>query len=204
MLERLRISGYSHAMHELSQSDASDNPRSADNQQERLIRLGWVLGFVDGEGCFSIGFVRQHGGASRIGYKTGYQVFHEFVVTQGSRSIDALRELQEFFGVGQVVINRRFDNHREPLYRYVVRRRDDLVNVVLPFFHQHPLRTAKRQDFDRFAACVLSTTRGEHLTREGLSRIVEVAQTMNRHKPRPELIKILRDQMPDADDSQRR
>ncbi|MEA2617014.1 MAG: hypothetical protein QOE72_2797 [Chloroflexota bacterium] len=36
----------------------------ADNQQERLVRIGWVLGFVDGEGCFSLGLVRQ---ASRVG-----------------------------------------------------------------------------------------------------------------------------------------
>ena len=28
----------------------------ADNQQERLMQLGWVIGFVDGEGCFSIGW----------------------------------------------------------------------------------------------------------------------------------------------------
>src|SRR2546427_13054721 len=26
------------------------------NQQERLVTIGWVIGFVDGEGCFSIGF----------------------------------------------------------------------------------------------------------------------------------------------------
>ena len=37
-----------------------DNVLGADNQQESLIELrGWVIGFVDGEGCFSIGFVRQ-------------------------------------------------------------------------------------------------------------------------------------------------
>jgi hypothetical protein len=36
---------------------SSDNPTDADNQQERLI--GWITGFVDGEGCFSIHFVRQ-------------------------------------------------------------------------------------------------------------------------------------------------
>ena len=60
-----------------------DNPTSAGNQQERLIQLGWVIGFVDGEGCFSLGFVRQPCRAERKGYKTGYQVFHEFAVTQG-------------------------------------------------------------------------------------------------------------------------
>ncbi len=35
----------------------SDNPIGAENQQERLISADWVVSFVDGEGCFSIGFV---------------------------------------------------------------------------------------------------------------------------------------------------
>ena len=43
----------------------SDNPSSAENQQERLITIGWVLGFVDGEGCFSIGLTLQAGGDGR-------------------------------------------------------------------------------------------------------------------------------------------
>src|SRR5215471_6935594 len=118
----------------------SDNLWSADNQQERLVRIGWILGFVDGEGCFSIGFVRQPGRTDRRGYKTGYQVSHEFAVTQGAKSIECLRELQEFFGVGQVLINQRYDNHTEHLYRYVVRRRTDLLDTVIPFFQQYPLR----------------------------------------------------------------
>ena len=34
---------------------SSDNPSGADNQQERLVRAtGWMVGFVDGEGCFSV------------------------------------------------------------------------------------------------------------------------------------------------------
>jgi LAGLIDADG DNA endonuclease family protein len=97
----------------------------AGNQQERLIQLGWVIGFVDGEGCFSIGFVRQSSRAGRRGYKTGYQVAHEFVVTQGAKSVMCLRELERFFGVGSVIANRRFDNHREHLNRFVVHRRSD-------------------------------------------------------------------------------
>jgi len=93
-----------------------DNLSSADNQQERLVRIGWILGFVDGEGCFSIGFVRQPVRTDRQGYKTGYQVFHEFAVTQGAKSVACLHELREFFGVGQVLINQRADNHTEHLY----------------------------------------------------------------------------------------
>ena len=45
--------------------------------------------------CFSIGFVKQPNRVSRRGYKTGYQVGHEFAVTQGARNIAALAELKE-------------------------------------------------------------------------------------------------------------
>ena len=106
----------------------SDNLDGAENQQERLIEFrGWVIGFVDGEGCFSIGLVRQPNRVSRRGYKTGYQVSHDFVVTQGASSVEMLYELREFFGVGQVYVNRRSDNHREHLHRYSVCRREDLL-----------------------------------------------------------------------------
>jgi hypothetical protein len=117
----------------------SDNPKGAENQQERLIELrGWVIGFVDGEGCFSIGFVRQPDRPGRTGYRTGYQVAHEFAVAQGVSSVGSLRDLAEYFGVGQVVPNKRYDNHREHLYRYVVRRREDLLDRIIPFSGDAP------------------------------------------------------------------
>jgi hypothetical protein len=178
-----------------------DNVSGAENQQERLIeQRGWVIGFVDGEGCFSIGFVRQHDRAGRKGYKTGYQVSHDFVVTQGASSVSCLYELREFFGVGQVYVNRRSDNHREHLHRYSVCRRQDLLERIVPFFQEHPLRTSKRRDFEKFASCVELIAGGRHLTREGLLEIVEIVQTMNRRKPRPELIRILRGHTPDIRD----
>jgi len=65
----------------------SDNPTDAENQQERLIKIGWICGFVDGEGCFSINFIRQPHRHNRRGYKTGIQVAHEFAVTQGAKSL---------------------------------------------------------------------------------------------------------------------
>ena len=179
----------------------SDNPDGADNQQERLIRTGWVIGFVDGEGCFSIGFIRQPGRKGRSGYRAGYQVFHEFVVTQGAKSVSCLDELREFFGVGQVLINRRRDDHREHLHRYVVRRRDDLLGTIVPFFQTHQLRSAKRQDFATFARCLELVAAGRHLSPDGLADIVELAQTMNRQKPRPDLIRILRGHTPDVRDT---
>lgn len=202
MLEKPCIPGYS--FDELTSSDvreaSSDNPSDAENQQERLIKFGWVTGFVDGEGCFSIGFVRQPTRGIRRGYKTGYQVSHEFAVVQGAKSLACLQMLKEFFGVGGIYVNRRFDNHKEHLYRYSVVKRSDLLQVVIPFFQRHSLRTSKRADFVKFVQCMSVIETNEHLTVGGLLKIVEIAETMNRCKPRTEMIRILRDYTPNADD----
>jgi hypothetical protein len=178
-----------------------DNVSGAENQQERLIQLGWVLGFVDGEGCFSIGFVRQPNRRGRKGYTAGYQVFHRFVVTQGARSASCLEDLQTFFGVGRIFVNTRRDNHKEHLCQYLVGRRKDLTEVILPFFREYPLRTSKRYDFEQFARCMAVVEAGRHLTRAGLIEIAEIAQTMNHQKPRHELIRILRGHTPDIRDT---
>jgi LAGLIDADG endonuclease len=116
----------------------SDNPVGAENQQERPITAEWVVGFVDGEGCFSIGFVKQPDRVGRRGYRTGYQVSHSFMVVQGERSKRCLEELSEFFGVGRLFINRRRDNHKEDLWRYDVSSRSYLLDVIIPFFRKHP------------------------------------------------------------------
>jgi hypothetical protein len=166
---------------------------SADNQQERLISIGWMVGFVDGEGCFSIGFVHQGDRKDRKGYKIGYQVAHEFAVTQGESSLNCLHDLKVFFKVGMVVVNKRHDNHKEHLYRYVVRKREDLLNVIIPFFRKYPMRSKKQVDFEKFSKCVELVNEGEHFSCAGLTKIAKITQTMNRKKDRSCLIKILND-----------
>ena len=149
----------------------------ADNQQERLKTAGWVVGFVDGEGCFSVTIQKSSSTT------TGWQVFPELAVTQGEKSLQALRDLQEFFGCGNIFINRRSDNHREQLYRFCVRSVTDLRKIVIPFFQENPLRTAKQQDFEKFVRVLELMEERKHLNTEGLKEIAIIVQTMNRKKP---------------------
>ena len=180
----------------------SNNVSRADNQQERAMMRGWIVGFVDGEGCFSINFVKQSDRKERArirrGYKTGYQIAHEFAVVQGARSIESLKELQKFFGVGGVYINRRHDNHKEDLYRYSVSRRDDILKVIIPFFQKYPLRTSKRKDFLFFVECMKEIANGNHLTSEGAIRIARLCEQMNHKRSRAHIIAILRNQTSSA------
>jgi hypothetical protein len=97
----------------------------------------------------------------------------------GEQSFSCLRDLELFFEVGLIVINRRYDNHREQMYRYVVRRRFDLVETIIPFFREHRMRSAKQRNFEKFARCVEMVDAGWHLDPEGLIEIAEIAD----HKP---------------------
>src|ERR687891_652784 len=137
MLEPPCIRRYSFMSHPLSRmcEVSSDNPAGAANQQERPGFEQWVVGFVDGEGCFSVPIFRN--AKTRL----GWQVQPEFVVVQGVRSARVLEDLKSFFGCGSVTVNRRNDNHREDMSRYVVKRLTDLRGRIIPFFEDHPLRT---------------------------------------------------------------
>lgn len=179
----------------------SNNATSAENQQERLIKIGWITGFVDGEGCFSIGFIKQPDRKEtlriRRGYKLGIQAWHEFAITQGEKSLESLQTIKKFFGVGKIFINRRYDNHKEHLYRYVVRKRSDLINTIIPFFEKYHLQTAKRKDFMLFTRCVRWMDQGFHLQKNGLMRIIKTTEKMNHKKSKNDLIRILRNQTSD-------
>ena len=158
----------------------------AENQQERLMMIGWVVGFVDGEGCFSINFIKQPDRKEkhriRRGYKTGFQVAHEFAVTQGESSLDCLKKLKKFFNVGGLYVNKRYDNHKENLYRYCVRRREELNKIIIPFFKKYPLKTAKKKDYKLFSRCMGEINKGNHLTKKGLIKIVELSESMNQKR----------------------
>lgn len=137
---------------------------------------GYVVGFTDGEGCFSVSVIRNKTTA------TGWQVFPEFVITQGQKSQSVLEEIKKFFGCGNLFLNKRYDNHREHLIRYCVRSRADLKEKIIPFFQKHPLRTAKQNDFKLFCRAIKLMDKGEHLTMSGLTKIGKIIEQMNRKK----------------------
>ena len=62
---------------------------------------------------------------------------------------------------------------------FVVRRRRDLLETVIPFFEAQPLLSSKQRDFVAFAAIVRAMARGEHFDPLGFRRLFERAIAMN-------------------------
>lgn len=149
---------------------------STTNQQERLETEGWIVGFVDGEGCFCISINRNS--TSKI----GWQVMPEFIVTQGEKSLKALKTVQSFFECGRIFVNRRHDNHKENLWRYCVRSLKDLREKIVPFFREHHLRTSKNESFKTFVKALDLMGEEEHLKISGVRRIAKLASKINRQQ----------------------
>jgi hypothetical protein len=126
----------------------------------------WVVGFVDGEGCFFVGIQRNPT------VKIGFQVIPEFRVVQHKRDLDVLYGLKSFFGFGRVC-----QNH-DDRWEYRVRRLDHLREVA-SFFESHKLKTKKRVDFQRFHEVLILMEEGRHLTIDGLKDIARIATLMN-------------------------
>ena len=156
---------------------SSNNLTSGENQRERLNPY-WLVGFTDGEGCFSISIFKNNT------LKSGYQIFPEFVLTQSAKSLKTLEKVQTFFQCGRIYENKRYDNHRENLYRYCVRNRVDLTKKICPFFDKYPLETAKKNDFELFKQGLAIIEQKRHLSKNGFLELQHIASKMNHRKPR--------------------
>ena len=119
----------------------------------------WVVGFVDGDGCFHIG-ISKH-----ASMKLGVQVLPEFVVTQHKRDVQVLYGLKAFFKCG--VVRQETEN----IFCYRVRDRKCLETQIIPFFERHKLKTKKRIDFLKFRRVLKMMSEGLHLSTEGLEEI---------------------------------
>ena len=150
----------------------------AGNQQERLGFAHWITGFTDGEGCFSVAIIRNS--TTRF----GKQIFPEYVVSQGAKSLPALERIREYFGCGRIFVNKRYDNHNEHLHRYCVRSVSDLNSIIIPFFNRFNLYTHKKQDFLVFKKIVAMMSEKKHLKKKGWNKVLELASSMNRKKKR--------------------
>ena len=140
----------------------------ADDQQERLD--GYLSGYVDGEGSFSVAINRNPS------CRLGYQLVPEFHVSQNGERAQVLELLRSRLGnCGYIKRNGRKDR----ALVFVVRRREDLIDRVIPFFERSPLLSSKREDFEKWATIVRAMALGRHRTVSGFHELLELALSMN-------------------------
>lgn len=119
----------------------------------------WIVGFVDGEGCFSFSLIRNDS------LKFGYQIQGEFTVVQHKRDIQLLHKLKDHFGCGSVAVN-----HGER-YHWRVKNLSQFITIIIPYFEKHELLTNKKFQLPVFKDICYRLQAKQHFTEDGFNEI---------------------------------
>lgn len=63
-----------------------------------------------------------------------------------------------------------------------ITKTSELIEVIIPFFEKYSLQGLKSLDFADFKKVAMMINAKEHLTNEGLNRILEIKLNMNKHR----------------------
>lgn len=140
----------------------------------------WLLGFVEGEGYFSVVLkdLRLIFGigqtASELEVMKAIQKFllglpGDYTLSRVDSNIVSLTVLEKTRNVNQ-----------NPMVNIAINKMDYLTNVLLPFFDKLTWFSKKKLDFEDWKLILKIKNQGKHFTEEGLELITLLANGLNR------------------------
>ena len=127
----------------------------------------WVTGFVDGEGCFQVTITQ------RKNLKLGWAIVPRFFIVLHVKDKPILVAIKKSLGVGKIYKER---SQKVQLQIQSLKELESVIN----HFQRYPLITKKRADFNLIIMVNDIMKRKEHLTQEGLIKIIAIKASMNR------------------------
>ena len=126
----------------------------------------YIAGFVDGEGSFNVS-VRK-----RDDYKNKFKISLCFNVSQKDKVILAL--LKRHIGCGTL------RQRKDGIWYYEVNNFNAICEKVIPFFKKYSFLSAKKKrDFSKFTQIAEIIKKEEHLSQEGIAKILTLRNQMN-------------------------
>ena len=131
--------------------------------------MNWLIGFVEAEGSFHI--VIQ-----KVKDKTWITL--RFTLTQHSRDKVLIENLIQFLGCGRCS---SASTRKE--VSFIVSTYSDISNIIIPLFQKYPLLGFKQKDFLDFVQVAELIKSKDHLTEEGLAKVITINNRMNQRRP---------------------
>jgi hypothetical protein len=135
----------------------------------------WFTGFVDGEGSFIISLYKQPK------MKTGWQVKLLFSIYLHQKDRVLLEEIQKYLEVGAI-----YTQVQRSTIILTITSKEDLLKII-EHFNNYPLLTQKWADYELFKQALILMQNQEHLTEQGLRKIVALRLSSNQCRLSPEL-----------------
>ena len=156
-----------------------------------MLSSDYILGLVEGEGCFSITIQRyvdrkprKTNKKSKIKNPYLFRVNPTFRITQAKDDgFELLKKVKATIGIGAFQIQEREGkngNYRCVVHYYVQGLNDCLR--IKEYFGGMEFHTGKGKSFEKWCQCLELIQEKKHLTREGIMEICEIRDTMNFRK----------------------
>jgi hypothetical protein len=150
----------------------------------------YLAGFTDGEGSFNVSFRK------RDDYKIPWKISLCFNISQKDQVI--LSIFKKHLKCGTIR-----ERKNDGIWYYEVNNFNAIQANIIPFFNRFGFLSAKKKrDFSKFKQIAKLIENGDHLTIEGIEKILEIRKEMNdggkRKYSDEEILRILRDYMPNT------
>lgn len=130
-------------------------------------RIRCIFFFI-AEGCFLV-IVRKSPKS-----KLGWQIEANFTINLHTRDLYLLKLIQAYFeGTGRIC------KERNGCFDFTIGSLGLIIGKVIPHFYKYSLKTNKYSDYLLFKEVVMMMQRGEHLTAEGLQKIINIRASLN-------------------------
>ena len=154
-------------------SAESKRGRSEPNQS---LDPQYVVGFVDGEGCFCVSVSKHKTLKRRLDVRPEFEI----EVRADDRPI--LERIQTTLGCGNIYYLNLDRYGWKSHAKYKVTNLKDFQEHIIPFFSRYELQAKKRKSFQIFRTVVEMVARKEHLTYAGFQKILKLRKQMNSYK----------------------
>ncbi len=150
-----------------------------------MLSKDYILGFVEGEGCFSIAIGKNIDRRSRPSGKKNniknpylFTVRPSFRITNSVSNIKVLEEIKDTLGFGQIYTQER-NNNRSQTVAYFYTKSIAECLMAKEFFSGLTFRTTKGKDFALWCQGLEIIQSKKHLQKEGLLELCALRDQMN-------------------------
>ena len=135
----------------------------------------YIVGFVDGEGCFSVGCSR------RPDVKLGYEIRAAFEIEMVVDDKPILEKIHKTLGQPGQIYTSDFKRYPrwKPHCKLKVSNLKELTEKIIPFFTKYPLQSKKRKSFEIFCTIVKMIIEKKHLKKSSARKIIAMRNKMN-------------------------
>jgi hypothetical protein len=153
-----------------------------------MLSKDYILGFVEGEGCFSIAIgknidrrKRKTNRVNKIKNPHLFRVSPTFRINNIISNIQLLEEIKDTLKVGSIRTTQVSQTRKtsQDIATYYTKSFSEAL-AIQEFFKDLKFETTKGKDFESWCKCIEIIKNKEHTTKEGILKICDIRDKMNK------------------------